>query len=57
MIKDDEIVNLDIELKSLTDFMRNVESSQQEKITAYRSEIERNQKVIRRTDKLIVDLQ
>jgi chromosome segregation ATPase len=57
LIKDDEIINLDIELKSLQDFMRNVESTQQDKINAYRAEIEKNQKIIRRTDKLIVDLQ
>jgi len=57
LIKDDEIINLDIELKSLRDFMQNVESAQNDKIDAFRAEIESNQKIIRRTDKLIVDLQ
>lgn len=57
IIKDDEITNLDVELRSLNDFMNIVESQQREKITLFKSEIERNGKVIKRTDKLIVDMQ
>ena len=34
-----------------------VKDTQQEKISAYTSEIDRNKKVIRRQDKMIVDLQ
>ena len=56
IIKDDEVINIDIELKSLRDFMQNVEQTQSDKILAYKTEIEKNQKLIRRTDKLIVDL-
>jgi len=39
VIKDDEIVNLDIELKSLTDFLNQVAFTQNQKIDMYRQEI------------------
>lgn len=57
LIKDDEISNLDIELRSLTDFLNNVRQTQGDKIMMYKQQIEENKKVIRRQDKLIVDLQ
>lgn len=56
VVKDDEIANLDVELRSLNDFMNMVESKQLEKIALYKAEIEKNNKIIKRTDKLIVDL-
>jgi len=56
VIKDDEIVNLDIEIQSLRDFLGNVKANQEEKIAMYSAEISANSKVIRRQDKLIVDL-
>eukprot|EP00355_Strombidium_rassoulzadegani_P010404 CAMPEP_0168626580 /NCGR_PEP_ID=MMETSP0449_2-20121227/10719_1 /TAXON_ID=1082188 /ORGANISM="Strombidium rassoulzadegani, Strain ras09" /LENGTH=193 /DNA_ID=CAMNT_0008668607 /DNA_START=6 /DNA_END=583 /DNA_ORIENTATION=- len=57
LIKDDEIVNLDIELKSLSNFLDQVRETQTQKIELYKSQIEDNKKVIKRQDKLIVDLQ
>lgn len=57
LIKDDEIQNLDIELRSLGDFLNNVRQTQGDKIMMYKQQIEENKKVIRRQDKLIVDLQ
>ena len=48
VIKDDEIINLDIELKSLTDFLNQVAFTQNQKIDMYRQEIQENHKVIRR---------
>ena len=57
VIKDDEIINLDVELQSLRDFMSKVRQNQEDKIRMYTVEIEKNSKVILRTDKLIVDLQ
>ena len=56
VVKDDEITNLDVELRSLNDFMFKVEGDQLEKIALYRAEIEKNNKIIKRNDKLIVDL-
>lgn len=56
-IKDDEIVNLDIELQSLNDFLNSVRHNQLTKIQMYKEQIEENKKIIRRQDKLIVDLQ
>jgi hypothetical protein len=57
VIKDDEIANLDMEIRSLKDFLATVKDTQQEKISAYSQEIDHNKKVIRRQDKMIVDLQ
>ena len=57
LIKDDEIQNLDIELRSLGDFLNSVRQTQGDKIMMYKQQIEENKKVIRRQDKLIVDLQ
>jgi hypothetical protein len=37
--------------------MNKVEQTQQDKIALYKHEIEKNTKVIKRTDKLLVDLQ
>ena len=56
VIKDDEIINLDIELKSLHDFFMNVQNNQIEKINSYKYQIEENRIIIKRQDKLIVDL-
>lgn len=55
-MKDDEILGLDMELKSLNDFLQNVRFTQNDKISQYKEQIQENQKVIRRQDKLIVDL-
>lgn len=55
--KDDEIMGLEVEVQSLRDFMGGVRATQEAKIVMYRSEIEQNAKLIRRQDKLIVDLQ
>ena len=57
VIKDDEVANLNIELESLRDFQANIKGNQEQKITLYTNEIAANSKVIRRQDKLIVDLQ
>jgi hypothetical protein len=57
IIKDDEITNLDIEIKSLNDFLTNVTRQQNDKIEMYKQQIEENKKIIRRQDKMIVDLQ
>ena len=57
LIKDDEISTIDIEIKSLTDFLTNVTRQQNDKIDLYKQQIEDNKKVIRRQDKMIVDLQ
>ena len=57
IIKDDELTNLDIEIKSLNDFLINVTRQQNDKITMYKDQIEENKKIIRRQDKMIVDLQ
>ena len=57
MIKNEEIANLNVEIESLTDFMNTVEQKQQDKIALFKAEIEENAKVIRRSDKLLVDLQ
>jgi len=51
------LVNLDIELKSLNDFMNSVRQNQGDKIIMYKQQIEDNKIVIKRQDKLIVDLQ
>jgi len=56
-IKDDELNNLDIELRSLNDFMNSVRQNQGDKILMYKQQIEENKIVIKRQDKLIVDLQ
>ena len=56
-IKDDELVNLDVETRSLNDFLDNMNRSQAGKIDQFKEEIDANKKVIRRQDKLIVDLQ
>lgn len=56
LIKDDEISTIDIEIKSLTDFLTNVTRQQNDKIDLYKQQIEDNKKVIRRQDKMIVDL-
>lgn len=50
-------MNLDMEIKSLKDFLTNVTRQQDDKIEMYKQQIEDNKKVIRRQDKLIVDLQ
>ena len=50
-------MNLDIELSSLNDFLNSVRHNQMNKIQLYKEQIEDNKKVIRRQDKLIVDLQ
>ena len=47
-IKDDEIVNLDIELQSLNDFLNSVRHNQLTKIQMYKDQIDDNKKVIRR---------
>ena len=47
-IKDDELTNLDIEIKSLNDFLTNVTRSQNDKITMYKEQLEENKKIIRR---------
>ena len=39
LIKDDELQNLDIELKSLDDFLENVRQNQMDKIDSYKNEI------------------
>ena len=57
IIKDDEITGLDIELQSLKDFQSKVQGNQEEKIAIYKNDISVNSKIIRRQDKLIVDLQ
>jgi hypothetical protein len=57
IIKDDELANLDIELRSLNDFMNSVRLTQGDKILMYKQQIEENKIVIKRQDKLIVDLQ
>ena len=57
LIKDDEIANLDIEIKSLNDFLTNVTRQQNDKIEMYKQQIDENKKIIRRQDKMIVDLQ
>jgi len=57
VIKDEEISNLEVEIRSLRDFMLNVKDNQESKIRMYSEEIAANSKVIRRQDKLIVDMQ
>lgn len=48
IIKDDELTNLDIEIKSLNDFLTNVTRQQNDKIEMYKQQIEENKKIIRR---------
>ena len=48
MIKDDEIAGLEMELKSLADFLDNVRDTQLNKIRVYKEQIEENKKVIKR---------
>lgn len=57
IIKDDEMANLEIELRSLNDFMNSVRQNQGDKIMMYKQTIDDNKIVIKRQDKLIVDLQ
>jgi len=57
VIKDEEIVKLDVILDSLNDFLSNMAENQDKKIAAYSQDISSNAKLIRRQDKLIVDLQ
>ena len=57
VIKDDEMANLDVELRSLNDFLEQVRTTQGDKINMYKQQIEENKIVIKRQDKLIVDLQ
>mmetsp|Transcript_31717 Transcript_31717/g.48594 ORF Transcript_31717/g.48594 Transcript_31717/m.48594 type:complete len:185 (+) Transcript_31717:3-557(+) len=57
LLKDSEITDLDIELQSLNDFLYSVRIKQNDKISMYKSEIEQNKVQIKRSDKLIVDLQ
>lgn len=57
LVKDNELANLESEIRSLHDFMSMVGEQQGEKIAVYKEEIDANQKVINRQDKLIVDHQ
>ena len=50
------MANLDIELRSLNDFMNSVRQTQGDKIMMYKQTIDENKIVIKRQDKLIVDL-
>lgn len=56
-IKNNEISNCDVEIRSYTDFLDNYNMQMGEKIDNFKSEIEGNRQVIKRQDKLIVDLQ
>jgi hypothetical protein len=57
VIKDDELTNLDIEIRGLSDFLDQMNMQQNNKINSYKQQLEDNKKIIRRQDKLIVDLQ
>jgi hypothetical protein len=57
VIKDDELTNLDIEIQGLSDFLDQMNMQQNNKINSYKQQLEDNKKIIRRQDKLIVDLQ
>ena len=57
MIKDAEIVNVTEELKSLNDFRGNMHENNEIKTQKAGKMIEENKAVIKRQDKLIVDLQ
>ena len=57
LLKDNEVAELDVEIRSLNDFLDKMRDTQFEKILMFKKEIEKNQKIIRRQDKLIVDLQ
>ena len=46
-----------MEIRSLNDFLDNMNRQQAIKIEQFKEEIDANKKVIRRQDKLIVDLQ
>ena len=56
-IKNNEINNCDVEIQSFNDFLDNYNRQQGNKINEYKSEIEENRHIIKRQDKLIVDLQ
>ena len=56
-IKNNDIATVDVEIQSYNDFLDNYNRDQGQKIASYKSEIEQNRFVIKRQDKLIVDLQ
>ena len=48
LLKDNEIAELDVEIRSLNDFLDKMRDTQLDKILMYKKEIEKNQKIIRR---------
>lgn len=48
VLKDNEIAELDVEIRSLNDFLGKIRDTQFEKILMYKKEIEKNSKLIRR---------
>lgn len=57
LVKDDEIQGLDTDIDELTDYISTAKENLDNKINDAVNDIEANNKVIRRQDKLIVDLQ
>ena len=57
LVKDNEITNLNMDLSSLTDFRNGMDASNQKKVDHAHKMIEENKAIIKRQDKLIVDLQ
>ena len=56
-MKDNEITNLNMDLSSLTDFRNGMDERSQKEVSRALQMIEENKAVIKRQDKLIVDLQ
>jgi hypothetical protein len=48
LLKDNEVAELDVEIRSLNDFLGKMRDTQFEKIMMFKKEIEKNQKIIRR---------
>lgn len=48
LLKDNEVAELDVEIRSLNDFLDKMRDTQFEKILMFKKEIEKNQKTIRR---------
>ena len=57
MVKDIEITNLNMDLSSLTDFRNGMDEQNGKKVDYAHKMIEENKAIIKRQDKLIVDLQ
>ena len=56
-IKHSELISCDVEIKSLHDYLEQMNREQGMKINNFKQEIDDNKRIIRRQDKLIVDLQ